>query len=95
MLVTPNADEVRALLDTLATKPWWRLNLDDDSIDVDGVTITDKTTGAAIVLSGGWGPIIGRAETLIEYQTNHNIFHIAVRGDAPPTVGSWRKWPSH
>ncbi|WP_341257075.1 hypothetical protein [Gordonia malaquae] len=88
----PDIEAVERYLDHLETLPWWRLDLNDDSIVVDGValTITDKATEETIYLGGGWKWMIGGSRKAGE-KIGEGLTHLSVRADEPPAFGRWRK----
>ncbi|WP_297610571.1 hypothetical protein [Nocardia sp.] len=92
---TSAPDSVRRYLAELADKPRWRLNLDDESIEVSGAVITDKQTGEQIDLSGRWAQLIGNVSSVDDYRRDKNVHHLSVVGDQAPAIGAWHRWPAH
>lgn len=88
----PDIDTVARYIDHLESLPSWRLDLTDDSLEVDSVnlTITDKTRDESIYLGGGWWPMIGGSIRSSEV-FGEGLTRLAVRGDSPPKFGRWRK----
>lgn len=88
----PDIDAVARYIDHVESLPSWRLDLTDDSIEVDGVnlTITDKARDESIYLGGGWWPMIG-GEIRSGEVFGEGLARLAVRADSPPKFGRWRK----
>lgn len=88
----PDLEAVSHYLDHLETLPWWRIDLSDGSVEVDGVelTVTDKSSGETIYLGGGWSWLI--AGSMSSGQViGENLSQLQVRADTPPKFGRWRK----
>lgn|GEM_PF-1526212 len=90
------ADDVRDYLDHLNRLPRWRLDLDDDSIDFDRVTLTvaDKRTGESFCLRGwksfGIDGVVGGDD-----RRGAPAGHLSVVAAKPPTIGRWYRVDTH
>jgi hypothetical protein len=84
------ADDVHHYLDDLKKLPRWRLDLDDDSIDFDRVTLTvaDKRTGESFCLRG-WKSSGINGVVSGDERRGALAGHISVIAAKPPTIGRW------
>ncbi|MCB8912190.1 hypothetical protein KUG88_18860 [Rhodococcus rhodochrous] len=81
------AADVRGHLDALAAEPHWHLDIDDDSIEVDGDAIRDKLTGATFNASSATG-FVGRMHQIGEAS---QVDFLTTTSATPPPVGRWYK----